>query len=167
MYENNAYGNGDFHQDTYQQRPRRNGMARASLILGILSVMFCSFFYISLPCGALAILCALLSRTGSKLASRCKAAIVCGICGICATVVITSVAVKKVFTDPLMRSYLEYYIQAYTGDADFDLDDYLSSIFPFLNEGDDSDHKSEKHPEEEDSPTNPLEDYQEGENIFL
>lgn len=174
MYNNDMYDN-----DMYRQY-RPNAMARASFNLGILSLMFCSIFYIALPCGALAILCAVLSRTGSSLPRRCRFGIISGLCGMIATLVITGTLVKKVFTDPEIRSYLEYYLQAYTGDYELDLDEELSNIFPFLKStsekeqdenGTAAEDLEEKNTPAKDREENPAQNMpaipQNGEGIFL
>lgn len=164
MYDNDMYGN-----DTYRHYRPRNSMARAAFILGILSVMFSSIFYIALPCGALAILCAVLSRTdaGGKMTARCRFAVISGLCGIVATLVITGVMVQKVFTDPALRSYIEYYLRSYTGDYDLDLDEELADLFPFLQNGD----SAADTPEEEEMPDDPAGlspvDPQDSEGVFL
>ena len=127
MYDQDSYGTAS--QRPY--RPRRT-MARASLTLGILSLVFCSIFYVSLPCGALAILCAVLSRMGEPMAKRCRIAVLCGVCGIAATLTLTVSMVKKTLSDPTMRAWVEYYLQAYTGDSTLDLEEELTQAFPFL-----------------------------------
>lgn len=128
MYDNNG------NETNTNSYPQRGGMARASFMLGIISVMLCSIFYISLPCGALAILCALLSRTekSRRFDSRCKFAIISGLCGIAATVILTGTSMYRLLTDPQQRALLEYYLQAYTGDSTIMLED----LFPFLAEDD-------------------------------
>ncbi len=125
MYDNDMY---EKNTPPYLQQ---NSMARASFTLGIISVLLCSIFYVALPCGALAILCALLSRTGhSRMAPRCFFAMICGLCGITASIILTSVSMYQVLTDPAQRAALEYYLKAYTGDPSMELED----LFPFLSD---------------------------------
>lgn len=125
MYENDMY---EKNTPPYLQQ---NSMVRASFTLGIISVLLCSIFYVALPCGALAILCALLSRTGrTRMTPRCFFAITCGLCGITASILLTSVSMYRVFTDPKQRAALEYYLKAYTGDPSMTLED----LFPFLSD---------------------------------
>lgn len=171
MYNSDMYGDG-----MYGQYQPRNSMARASFILGIISIVFCSIFYISLPCGALAILCAVLSRTGASLPRKCRFAIISGACGILATLVITGAMVKNVLTDPEMRSYLEYYLQAYTGDYSLDLEEELSDAFPFLSglfkdETDEEDNVPESIPQKDETEEQPSQNTPAipsgGEGVFL
>ena len=127
MYTEDRYG------QAQQPAPRKNGMAKASFILGIVALMFCSFFYIALPCGAMAILCAVLSRTESRMAQRCRVAIICSVIAMAMSAVFTGFAVHRVMNDPQMRAYLEYMLRTYTGDPDLQLDEFLDELLPFQN----------------------------------
>ena len=152
--------------DMYQQRPQRNPMATAAIMLGIIALLSCSAFYIAFPCGSLAVICAVLSRGRRSLTGKSKAAIVCGILGMAASAVITFSTVRMVFTDPSLRSDLESMLQLYTGDFDFDLDEELEKIFPFFNG--DSDHEIHEDEDSDDFPTIPHEnDSSDGRGIFL
>ena len=126
MYDENTY---DYE---YQPRPRRNTMATAAVVFGILSLVTSLMIYISLPCGALAVIFALLSRTEKPMRKKAKTGLICGICGMAATVIITVSAFYYVLSDSGMRSFLEYYCQMYTGDYNFDLDEMLEEMFPFI-----------------------------------
>lgn len=126
MYEEN--------NSEYQTQPRKNPMATAALVFGILSLVTCFIIYLSLPFGALAVIFALLSRTERPIRKKARRGLICGICGMIATVVLTVSAFYTVLTDFSMRSFLEYYLRVYTGDYNFDLDDTLEALFPFLNE---------------------------------
>lgn len=145
MNENNDYYNGSYGPGPSGAYRRPNSMARASLSLGIFSVIFSSLFYIALPCGALAILCALLSRTapGRPMAKRCRAAVVSGVIGITVSLVITGVAVHTTLTDPQLRAYLEYVLQAYTGDSSLQIEDVLPFADRFFPSQDDDSDTSE------------------------
>lgn len=116
------------------ERPRSSTMAGASLFCGIASIIFCSTFYLALPCGALAVIFAVLSRIGGGMPGRSKTGIICGCCGMAATVIVTVVAVRYALTNPQMRAYVERYIQTYTGDFDFDLEEQLGGLLPFLSD---------------------------------
>ncbi|MCD7818568.1 MAG: hypothetical protein LUH07_05910 [Lachnospiraceae bacterium] len=131
--------NGYDDEYNYEQRParRRSPMVTASVVLGILSIVLCSAFYIALPCGALAVICAILSRGEQPMAARSKVGMICGILGMVVSVVVTVSALRYVLTTETGRSYLEYYYQMYTGDFDFDLDEALDELFPFLDDSQD------------------------------
>ena len=119
----------------YPSQPPRNGirsslMARAALICGILSIVSCMVFYISIPLGAIAILLGLLSKGGANsVSSKAFGGMVCGISGIILTVFLYLIS----FTI-LMRSYggfTRFYEQLETlEDADMDeiYDDIQSHI---------------------------------------
>ncbi len=129
MYDNDMYGN-----DGYRPHLHGSPLARVSFLLGILSLMSCMVIYIAVPLGALAVIFALLSRTDSPKSKKCRASIICGICGMVLTTVITWTAFYKVFTDPEMFGAIEYYMQMYTGDSDLDLRKELGSRLPFLKD---------------------------------
>lgn len=116
--------------EMYRPHPRRNAMMTAALVCGIASLVTVAVIYISMPLGALAILFGILSRTESRMATRGKIGIVCGLAGLLLTITVTIGAMHHVFTDPDARSYLEYMLQIYTGDPDLELGD----ILPFLRE---------------------------------
>lgn len=126
MYDENTY--------EYEPRPRRNPMATAALIFGILSLVTSLMIYLSVPCGALAVILALLSRTDKPMLKKAKSGLICGICGMLATVIITVSAFYYVLSDSGMRSFLEYYCQMYTGDYDFDLDEMIEEMLPFVGD---------------------------------
>jgi len=119
---------------TYESRPgrKRGPMATAAIVLGVLSITLSSIIYVALPCGAIAVICAILSRDRNSMPGRSKAGVICGIIGMAATTVITVSAFRYVLTTDEGRSYLEYYYRIYTGDYDFDLDETFEEIFPFL-----------------------------------
>lgn len=116
------------------ERPRSSTMAGTSLFCGVASIIFCSTFYLALPCGALAVIFAVLSRIDGGMPGRSKTGIVCGCCGMAATIIVTAVAVRYALTNPQMRAYVERYIQTYTGDFDFDLEEQLGGLLPFLSD---------------------------------
>lgn len=117
--------------DDYSERLyRRSPMASASVIFGVLSLILGAVFYLALPCGALAVLFAILSRTQRKLPGKSKAGLLLGTCGMLATVIITVSAMYYVLTTPAGRNYLEQYYRYYTGDQNFRLED-LGELFNF------------------------------------
>lgn len=122
MYDDNQY------YDNEYPYPARNPMATASITLGIISIVSCTFFYVALPCGALAILCAILSRSRTPMPKKSRMGIIAGLIGIAATAVITVTSLHSVLTNPELRAYVEQYLQYYTGDPSITLDD----LFPFI-----------------------------------
>lgn len=75
---NYFYNNSSYHK-----------MESAALILGIISVVSCLIMYISIPCGALAIIFALLSRGGNyKMSDKSIAGLWIGFAGIFITIII-------------------------------------------------------------------------------
>lgn len=103
-----------FHDDMYGNVPnKRRPLATASLILGILSILLCSVIYLALPFGALAVILAILSHTEYKMAKKSRVGLICGLCGIAASIVVTIYAFQYVLNNPTIRSYLEQYIQMY------------------------------------------------------
>lgn len=103
-----------FHDDMYGNVPnKRRPLATASLILGILSILLCSVIYLALPFGALAVILAILSHTEYKMAKKNRIGLICGLCGIAASIVVTIYAFQYVLNNPTIRSYLEQYIQMY------------------------------------------------------
>lgn len=128
----------------YEQRPvgGRNPMATAAIVLGALSIVLCSMFYVAIPCGAMAVICAILSRSRQRMPSHGKAGLICGIIGMAVSAAITVSALRFVLTTETGRAYLEYYYQIYTGDYDFDLDEALDEIFPFLYDSQEEDSGS-------------------------
>lgn len=103
-----------FHDDMYGNVPnKRRPLATASLILGILSILLCSVIYLALPFGALAVILAILSHTEYKMAKKSRIGLICGLCGIAASIVVTIYAFQYVLNNPTIRSYLEQYIQMY------------------------------------------------------
>lgn len=118
----------------YENAPHRNKnpMSTAALTLGILSITCCSIIYVSLPFAAIAMICAVLSRGNGRMPGKSKAGIICGIVGLIATVAVTVSSLYYVLTTDEGRDYLQYYYRIYSGDYDFDLDEALEEMFPFL-----------------------------------
>lgn len=90
-YENNPNTKNPYPSGNapYGYRPYKpaNYFETASLILGLISVVMCSCLYVSIICGALAIIFASLSRGGKmELDSKAKAGLILGIIGIVVTV---------------------------------------------------------------------------------
>lgn len=110
----------------------RNPMATAAVVLGVISLFTCLIFYISIPCGALAVLFAILSRGRNPMPGKSKTGVVCGAIGIFLSAAITVSSVWTVLTNAQMRAYMENYLRYYLGDSSFDLDRELVTMFPAL-----------------------------------
>lgn len=131
-------------------QPVRNPMATAAIVFGIISLISCLFFYVSIPCGALAALFAVLSRSREPMPGRSKAGMVCGICGMILSAGLIVSSFWMVLTNAQLRAYMEYYVQYYLGDPSFDLDEALVESFPFLGSilGEDSSDGSTETPDD-------------------
>lgn len=112
----------------------RNPMATAAVVLGVISLFTCMVFYISVPCGAMAVLLAILSRGKNPMPGKSKAGIACGMIGMCLSIAVTLTSVWMVLTNAQMRAYMERYLQYYLGDSSFDLDQELGTMFPSLKD---------------------------------
>lgn len=106
------------------QNKRAQGMAIASLVMGILSLLTCCCIYSALPFGALGIIFALLSRGGEqKLDTKGIVGLVLGIAGLlCAILVFVLMFVYTInfyggldgfmqYYNELMEQYMQYYPQ--------------------------------------------------------
>ncbi len=118
----------------YSYGQYRNPMATAAVVLGVISLITCLVFYISVPCGAMAVLLAILSRGRNPMPGKGKTGLVCGLIGMILSVVITLSSVWVVLSNAQMRAYMESYMQYYLGDASFDLDRELGRMFPALKD---------------------------------
>ena len=112
----------------------RNPMATAAVVLGVISLFTCLIFYISIPCGAMALLSAILSRGKEPMPGKSRTGIVCGTVGMLLSAAITLFSVWTVLTNSQMRAYMERYLQYYLGDSSFDLDQELATMFPALKD---------------------------------
>lgn len=86
----------DMYGQTYQQNPngpyrsrRSPRMEAAALILGVIAVLSCTCLYLSIPCGALAVIFASLSRGGTmSYTSKAQIGMILGIVALVVTIVI-------------------------------------------------------------------------------
>ncbi len=126
MNDTNDYTNG---QQSYR---RPNSMATAAVVLGILSLILCYIFYLSIPCAALAIICALLSRNSRSISGRGKVGLICAAVGMILSLALTISAFYTTLFTEEGRASLQYYYQYYTGDTQTDINAVLDDLFPFL-----------------------------------
>lgn len=87
------------------QPPEKNGLAVASMVLGILSLLLCCTCFVNILLGVLAIIFGLLSKNGQKMNGSAKAGVVLGIIGIILTVLVWGVF----FFFFMMDTYSEMY----------------------------------------------------------
>ena len=93
----NPYGIPPYKYPLYQ---KSNGMERASTILGVCSIIGCTFIYFSIPAGALAILFALLSRGGrNTMSAKSRNGLLLGIAGIVITIIFYAYALHIAIQD--------------------------------------------------------------------
>ncbi len=79
-YNQGPYNQGPYNQNYYQQGPpKRNNMALASMIIGIISIIACCMPIIQFPLGVAAIVLAVLSRKGRPFTGYAVAGLVLGI----------------------------------------------------------------------------------------
>ncbi len=105
----------DYQQNPYAP-PRRvvSGFETAALILGIISLVGCTCFYLSIPLGALAIIFASLSRGGNtKFGDLARIGLILGLLGIVISIGFTAVAVAKAYMtyggwEGILREYAKY-----------------------------------------------------------
>lgn len=89
---NQSYNNYSYqpNQNQYQRGPnkRSTAMETAALVLGIISVSTCSCIYLSIACGALSVIMALLSKGGANsISERAKIGLILGVAGMIITVI--------------------------------------------------------------------------------
>lgn len=121
-------------------------LSTASVIFGFLSLFSSIMFYVAIPCGALSILFALLSRGGNrKMTGKGRLAVILSLVGIAASAVMTISAIHMVMTSPQLRSQMEtlfnYYAQEMGLDIEFD--DYFGGSDTPESEQDDDDRAND------------------------
>lgn len=101
------------------------GLATASLVLAVISLLCGAVIYVAVPCGALAILFALLSRGDKKMPGKCKVSLILGAVGAVSSIIMTVGAFYMLLTNREMRNefrqLFNYY--AYELGLDYDFDD--------------------------------------------
>ena len=116
-YQNNNYS-GPGEPDDYNRFKAsiaKRNMATASMVCGIIAVISFQLFFISLPLAGAAIILALLSRSGSKVEGRARAALIAGSAAMVISCLYTWYAVRTVYSDPQLRSQVEQLYNYYTG----------------------------------------------------
>ena len=110
----------DMYEQSYQPGPngpyqsrRSAGMETASLVLGVMAVLSCTCLYFSIPCGALAIIFASLSRGGMmSYTSRAQLGMIFGILALVLTIAMCTLAFLLMLhqygsIDGILKAYSE------------------------------------------------------------
>lgn len=77
--------------------PDKKGFAIAALVLGIIAIVLCCIWYVSIPCGIIALILGILGRKSSKKGMS-TAGIVTGVIGMIISIVILVVLVANIFS---------------------------------------------------------------------
>lgn len=101
-------------------------MEKAALVLSIVSIVSCLYFYVSIPAGALAIILGLLSRGGNtELGQRAKIGTTIGIFSIVFTIIIYTISISYAF---YQYGTLENIINAYSQYTGISYEDFLQLL---------------------------------------
>lgn len=115
---------------TYRQPNRSQGSQRmeiASLTLGIIAVSSCLCLYLSIPCGALAIILASLSRGGQmQYGSMAQVGLILGAIGLAFTIVIYGLSFAVAFHE---YGSLEGILRAYSEMSGMEYDELLQQLY--------------------------------------
>lgn len=137
--------------------PSHSGMETAAIILGILALVGSTCFYLSIPCAAIGILLALLSR-GRKahLSSRAKTGLCISAAGLILTVGLTSYTVyhyRDLFSSSefqqRMKDYMDYYYSGGESETEEDGESNILRDFFGDDEGGNSSGDSQQTPDTE------------------
>lgn len=137
---------------------RRNSMATASLMLGILALFSGTILFIAVPLAALSVLCAILSKTDRKMPGKSIAGILIGIFAVIMSSLLTVQSFHYVMSHPEIRSY-------YSQIFEILLDEYgLPQEYNPFGDGtrdrsDDEESRSERLPNKENDSHSDTDDY--------
>lgn len=116
---------------TYQQpRPQKGSerMEIASMTLGILAVSSCLCLYLSIPCGALAVILATLSRGGQmQYGPKAQAGLILGIIGLSFTLLIYGSSFALAFHE---YGSIEGILKAYSEMSGMDYEELMQQLYP-------------------------------------
>ena len=120
-----------YQQNNPYQQPvqdkRSASMTTAATILGVFSVTTCTCLYVSVACGGLAILLALLSKGGELTMSKsARLALYRGVAGLVITAITYAVTLYAIIGE---YGSLEEYLRIYLQDYGMSLDD-LGQLMP-------------------------------------
>lgn len=120
-----------YQQNNPYQQPvqdkRSASMTTAATILGVISVTTCTCLYVSVACGGLAILLALLSKGGELTMSKsARLALYLGVAGLVITAITYAVTLYAIIGE---YGSLEEYLRIYLQDYGMSLED-LGQLMP-------------------------------------
>lgn len=130
-YKNDNYSGYDYNRYDYNDprnfnNKRSQGMETASLVLGIIAIASCTCLYVSIICGSLSMLFALLSKGGaSSMSSR---AMFCFVLGLVS--VLISICFYTVLIVYMLHEYgsLSGILNAYSDMTGIDYNDLIEQI---------------------------------------
>lgn len=116
---------------TYQTPQRNTGSERmeiASLTLGIIAVASCLCLYLSIPCGALAIILANLSRGGRmQYGNKAQVGLILGIIGLAFTILIYGCSFAIALHE---YGSIEGILRAYSQMNGMDYEELIQQLYP-------------------------------------
>lgn len=118
--------------NTYTQFPNTaeavNPMETASMTLALIALVSCLFPYISLPCGALSIILATLSRGGQmQYGTKALAGIIIGTVALSATILLYTTTFIFIFAE---YGSIEAFLKEYAKLSGMDYNDLMQQIMP-------------------------------------
>lgn len=120
----NPYG-----QPYFNQYPSRHSerMAIASFTLGLIALLSCTCLYLSIPCGALSIIFATLSRGGNmQYSSKAQIGLILGISALVVTAVIYGVSFAMALGE---YGSIEGILKAYADLSGIDYNDLIRQLY--------------------------------------
>ena len=120
-----------YQQNNPYQQPvqdkRSAAMTSAAMVLGVTSLATCTCLYVSVACGGLAILFALLSRGGEMTMSRnAKLACGLGVAGLAVTIIMYAITFAVIIGT---YGSLEEYLRVYLQDYGMSLDELMNEMY--------------------------------------
>ncbi|MDD6137746.1 MAG: hypothetical protein PUB68_00975 [Lachnospiraceae bacterium] len=130
-YKNDNYSGYDYNRYDYNDprnfnNKRSQGMETASLVLGIIAIASCTCLYVSIICGSLSMLFALLSKGGaSSMSSRAMFCFVLGLVSVLVTICFYTASIVY-----MLHEYgsLSGILNAYSDMTGIDYNDLIEQI---------------------------------------
>ncbi len=98
----------------YAKMNSRRTLSTISFVLAMAAVATFQIFFISLPCAAVSIILALISRSGRKLQQRARFALITASIGAALSISVTSMAIYQLIHDPELRASVQSIYDYYT-----------------------------------------------------